>query len=72
MYKIIYLDIDLGYKIKSALNHSKAFKEKLKLTNSGVYVICIFDSVQASYLFKTLDFNYYKQTVEQCFNSSTK
>lgn len=68
MYKLIYVDVDLGYKIKNTLSYSRAFKEKDKLAKSGIYVICLFDDNQTAFLFKAIDFHYHESFVNQCFN----
>jgi hypothetical protein len=41
MHKIIYLDIDLGYKATNAINQYQLFDRQIEITKRGYYIVCV-------------------------------
>ena len=67
MHRIIYLDIDLGYKFADVKNEFNLLSKELKIASHGHQVICVLDSAHQTVIKKCDTFSAHADFINSCY-----
>jgi hypothetical protein len=67
MQRIIYLDIDLGYKATEVENQYHLMNKQIEITKHGYYIVCVLDLENKTIIQKCDSFSSHAGFIEKCY-----
>jgi hypothetical protein len=67
MQRIIYLDIDLGYKATDVKNQYQLMNKQIEITKHGYYIVCLVDLDNKLITQKSDSFSAHADFIKKCY-----
>lgn len=67
MQRIIYLDIDLGYKATNAINQYQLIDKQIEITKRGYCIICVLNIDTGTITQKCDSFSAHIDYIQKCY-----
>jgi hypothetical protein len=67
MHRIIYLDIDLGYKFADVKNQLNLLSKELSIAGHGYHVVCVLDLAHEIVVKKCDTFSAHAEFIKSCY-----
>ena len=67
MQRIIYLDMEIGYKYADIKNQQELSKKQLEIEKRGYYVVCVLDLASETVIQKCDSFSAHAGFIKNCY-----
>lgn len=67
MQRIIYLDIDLGYKATEVKNQYQLINKQMEISRQGYHIVCVLDLDNQTVIQKCDSFSAHADFVKKCY-----